>query len=327
MLKKILIMSVFLVLLSACYKMEVSDDQSVGIPDAKLKIATTFPPLYSFVTNITSDLAEVENLVPPGASVHTWEPQPSDLKILSDADLLVMSGLDLEPFIGDMVDSAQNKDLITVTTSEAIQDSLMEHEDDHDHEHEEEEHEEEHEGEHEEEGHHHHEGPDPHIWLDPILAMKQVELIRDKIIKLDPVHKAEYEANTEVYLGKLQKLDQEAETAFQEASPKGFITFHDAYGYFLHRYGIEEYHLASIEPYAGKEPTAAFFQELVNLIETESAKVVFTEPQFSPTTVQNLQEETGVKSFEIDPIGLELSTVAYENNMRSLTQTFIKAFK
>ena len=329
MLKKTLIITALSVLILSACTPGTPDELSVKEDThEKLKIVTTFAPLYSFATNITGDLAEVTNLVPPGSSPHTWEPRSSDLKALADADILVMVGLELEPFIEDMIDSSQNSDLVVVVTHEAVEDYLMEMAEMVEPEgHEEEGHE--HGGDYEEDEHHdhHHGGQDPHIWLDPTMAMKQVDSISDAIISLDPADSEAYQVNTASYLESLQRLDQEVKAALAAVTPKDFIVFHGAYGYFLEHYGIAEYQRASIEPFPGKEPTAAYFHGLVELIEHDGVEVIFTEPQFSATTVQNLQEETGVKSFEIDPIGLELSPVAYENNIRSLTQTFIEAFK
>ncbi len=311
-----------------------------------IKIVTTFPPLYSFATNIAGEQAEVTNLVEPGASVHIWEPTASDLRALSEADLLVMNGLELEPFIEDMMDAAQNPTLKVVTTADFVSSQIKDsespleldheeaheerHEDeDHEHDHEEDEHEhdeDEHE-DHDDEHGHSHGGQDPHIWLNPELAMIQVEAIRDALIEIDPNNASIYEENTTDYLATLTTLDQEIDALLADVEQKPFIVFHDAYLYYFDRYNLMESRKAAIEPFPGKEPTAAYFQELVALIEQESIEIVFTEPQFNPQTVQNLQEETGVKSFEINPIGLGLSEESYEENLRALTDAFVAAFE
>ena len=346
-----------------------------------LKIVTTFPPLYSFATNVAGDLAQVTNLVEPGASVHTWEPTASDLRALAQADLLIMNGLNLELFIEDMIDSAQNEDLKVLVISDFLEDQVIEvgemleldhneakqeghsdedhedhegeeehsheedhdHDDEHDHEHDEEDHDhdddhnDDHSHEHDEEDHDHgeehhdhaHEGPDPHLWLNPELAMIQVGAIREALVELDPENKETYQANTRAYLQKLNALDAEIFEQFTASSrsPENFIVFHNAYDYFFNRYStLSPYLKGAVEPFPGREPTAAYFQELIELIEQEKVKIIFTEPQFNPTVAQRIQEETGIQSFEVDPIGLELSPEAYENNMRALSDAFSEAF-
>jgi len=304
-----------------------------------LKIVTTFPPLYSFAANVAGEQAEVTNLVEPGASVHIWEPTASDLRALSEADLLVMNGLELEPFIEDMMDAAQNPTLKVVTTADFVSSQIkdsespleLDHEEAHEEGHEDEDHDheegEEHEEDHDDEHGHSHGGQDPHIWLNPKLAMIQVEAIRDALIEIDPGNTSAYEENTINYLSSLMTLDQDIEIALTSVEKKPFIVFHDAYLYYFDRYNLMESRKAAIEPFPGKEPTAAYFQELVELIEEEGIEIVFTEPQFNPQTVQNLQEEVGVKSFEIDPIGLNLSKTSYEENLRALTNALVTAFE
>lgn len=273
-----------------------------------LKIVTTFPPLYSFVSNLVNDdLAEITNLVPPGASVHTWEPSASALRALSDADLLVMNGLGIEPFIDDLIESVQNPNLTIVVTSDAISDEIIDLSPAIEH-------------------HHHHGDADPHTWLSPRLAVKQVEAISDTLIKIDPDNVEIYKANTATYVAKLQKLDQEIQNKLSAVDKKDFIVFHNAYNYYLTSYGLDTYKKSAIEPFPGKEPTAAYFQKLIELIEDQGVSIIFTEPQFNPRVVQNIQEETGVSSFEIDPIGLELSREGYENNLSTITDTFVQAF-
>ena len=304
------------VLLAGCTGNSVTQN-SDELKESGIKIVTTFPPLYSFVSNIADESAEITNLVPPGASIHTWEPSASALRELSDADILIMNGLGLEHFINDILESVQNPDLKIVVTSDAVQNELMkstpmlELEEDSD--------------EHEEEDHDH-EGTDPHTWLSPKIAIKQVEAIRDGLIEIDPGKVEIYKANSIAYTTKLQNLDQEIRGWFEDFNKKDFIVFHGAYGYFLKDFDLIQYQKAVIEPFPGKEPTAAYFSSLISLIENQGVKIIFTEPQFNPKVVQNIQEETGAKSFEIDPIGLELSREAYIKNIRSIADAFIKAF-
>ncbi len=322
------------VFLAACSQPVATntDEQTPQASKDKIHVVTTFPPLYSFVANIVGDNGLVTNLVEPGASVHIWEPKASSLKALSGADLLVMNGLELEPFIEDMIDAASNPGLETMVASESVKDAWLNTpevfepgEDSHGHEdeHEEGHHEDDHEDEHD----HDHGGTDPHIWLSPSLAIRQVEAIRDAVIQIDPDNAEIYQSNATAYIEELRSLDQETRSSLNGAANKSFIVFHDAYTYYMTDYGLMQYRKAAVEPFPGKEPTAAYFADLLHLIEEEGIDIIFTEPQFNPRVVQNLQQETGVKSFEIDPIGLELSAEGYENNLRKITQAFLNAFK
>lgn len=323
MLKRILLLLSLTVLLAGCDTAETPTSTTTQMDD-HLKIVTTFPPLYSFAANVTGETASITNLVPAGVSIHAWEPKPSSLKAVSEADVLIMNGLELEPFIEDMIESAQNTDLKVIVTSDALSNEVMEmgpivELEEHDEEHDE------HEDEDHEDGHHH-EGEDPHVWLSPMLTIKQVEWIRDELIKANPVNQADYEKNTAEYIAKLKEVDQNIRNKISSAN-KDFIVFHDAYGYFLNAYGLTNKRKASVEPFPGKEPSAKYFKELVELIENENIEVIFTEPQFSPKLVENLKSELSIQSYEIDPIGSEVSKEGYLNNINQLANTFVEALK
>ncbi|PIZ73666.1 hypothetical protein COY07_01665 [Candidatus Peregrinibacteria bacterium CG_4_10_14_0_2_um_filter_43_11] len=301
-------------ILSACSVQTPSQ-----VSDEQLQIVTTFPPLYSFVVNVVGDKAHVINLLPPGVSIHTWEPKPSDMRALSSADVLVMNGLELEHFAENMIDAVGNPNLEIIVTSDAVQEDLSEsgglieldpaaeeHDADNDHEH---------------------GGMDPHIWLDPLLAVKQVKWIRDRLSAVTPENAGIYNRNASDYVARLQTLDQNIKNQFAAVTFKPFIVFHDAYSYFLRRYGLMGYKKSAIEPFPGKEPSLVYFKGLVDLIRDYGVTLVFTEPQFSPKVVDSLQKEfNALRAYGLDPIGLEVSADAYEKALQKTADTFVRAF-
>ena len=323
--KKPLLLVFFSCLLTSCSPDSKTETVKVNESVDSIKVVTTFPPLYSFATNVLGDQADVYNLVEPGASIHLWEPSASDLRALAQADLLIMNGLGLERFMDDMIESAENPDLEILVMSESLGSEIKpsiemlelddSHGNDGSHDHEE-------DGEHS----HLHGGDDPHIWLNPLLVVKQIESLRDTLTELDPLNAELYVLSAEKYITDLINLDAEIASMFISSEKMPFIVFHDAYGYFTSHYDLSEYQIAAIEPFPGKEPTAVYFQELLELIDSNGIEIVFTEPQFNPRIVKNLVEETAISTFEIDPIGLELKPEAYENNLRALASTFLSAF-
>ncbi|QQR83255.1 zinc ABC transporter substrate-binding protein [Candidatus Peregrinibacteria bacterium] len=296
-------------LLTACSTASPSQQVSQDHP---YTIVTTFPPLYSLTKNIVQEEVEVINLVPAGVSIHTWEPKPADIKALSRADALMMVGLNLEPFIEDMIESAGNPKLQVIQVYQAVESELQSmeewvelpagaaaEEDGHEHEH---------------------EGLDPHIWLNPQLAVRQVEWISE--------HLPERVQNNQVdaYKARLIALDQEIQAQLQSANKQPFILFHDAYGYFLKRYQLDAYHVASIEPFPGKEPTLAYLNQLTKLIKEKGVNLVFTEPQFSPKVIEALKSNLDLNTYSIDPIGSELTAEGYEHNLKAIADTLSSAF-
>jgi ABC-type Zn uptake system ZnuABC Zn-binding protein ZnuA len=92
--KLILLLSLpWLCLSLSCQRKE----QSRNPVDAhRLKIVTTVAPITSIVENVVADNADVSGIIPEGVNSHTFEPAPSDSRLLSGAQLMILNGLDLE---------------------------------------------------------------------------------------------------------------------------------------------------------------------------------------------------------------------------------------
>lgn len=303
-------------------------DSDVSVDDSdRLQIVATFPPLTSMTKNLVGDRADVYNLVPAGTSVHAWEPKPSDVKRVAEADLVIANGLGLEEFLDDLLANTENPDVVVVDTSEGVEtlefgDVVEFHEEDGHDEHEGQEDEHGDDGHHEEEGHHHHDGEDPHVWLSPVNAQLQVSNIADALVSVDEVNAAYYQGMADTYLAELVALDESLQEKLVGKQLGNFIVFHDAYQYFLNEYDLLGSFIGAVEEFPGKEPSPAYLKELTELIEAENVAVVFTEPQFSPTLVNRLQEEYSLRAEEIDPIGSGTDAGSYIANIEQLLSAF-----
>jgi len=261
--------------------------------------------------NIVGQEANVTNLIPPGASIHTWEPRPSDAKTIATTDLIIKNGLQLEEFLTDLTNGANNPKLQIIDTSkgtnkyspEAVQGF----------------------GEMVEENNH--SGIDPHIWLSINNAKLQVQNIAAAVIAADPDHEAIYRQNTQDYLAKLDRTFQQIQTELSTVKPQPFIVFHDAYQYFLRDYQLSTYQVASIQPFPGKEPNPAYLQNLTELIKTHKIKVIFTEPQFTSQITELLKTEFSIMTLTIDPIGTQLTRNGFTDNLLNIKDQLITAFQ
>ena len=283
-----------------------------------LQIVTTFPPLYAHAANIIDENDTLTNLVPPGTSVHTRQPRPSDVIAMEQADAIIINGLWLEEFLGDYLDTLEEKWVRIIDTSTWIE--YIEYEEHHDKEHHDEEH---HDEEHHHEEHHHdHEWPDPHIWLDITNAQWQTRNIREALIELDSTQKEVYTSNADAYIAQLSDVDAELKATINPENTAPFIVFHDAYQYFLQSYSIADKQVGLVQDFHGDNPSQKQIAELIEQITEYTVSVIYTEPQFNPSIVQRLQEETGVQTKEIDPIGSDLSKDGYTSMMKNLWWAF-----
>jgi len=255
--------------------------------DNRVLLAASIAPLADFARQVGSDHVQIITLVPPGASPHTYELTPSQVKQVAKARLLVLNDVGLEYWADKLVQSAGNPDLIVMDTSQGIEilagatDEI---------------------------------GGNPHIWLDPENAIVQVGHIRDALIRADPAHADDYRVNAERYISELRALDQEIASEVATWSNQQFIAFHPAWVYFAQRYGLVQ--AAVIEESPGREPSPAGMAQIVETAKRIDAKAIFAEPQFSPKAARTIAEESGAQVLFLDPLGSSLDDPSYLNLMR-----------
>lgn len=223
-------------------------------PAEKLRVVTSFYPLYDFASHVAGDRAEVSSLVPPGIEPHDWEPTLGDVTRVREADLLVINGAGFESW-ADGIGAR-----VIVNTSEGLE--LERHE-------EEEEHEEEAEDE------HGHEGVDPHVWLDPVLAKHQVDVIRAALVRADPAGMSYYNDNAEQFSKELDGLDSFIKGELSSCDKSDFIAFHDAFSRFAERYGLTQHSVHGISPEGEVLPQK--IEETIVLANELGISVVYSE--------------------------------------------------
>lgn len=275
------------ILLTACGSQEKKEASSEG----KLQVMTTFYPMYEFTKQVVGNKGEVELLIPAGTEPHDFEPSAKDLAKISDSDVFVYNSPELEAWTKNLTDTVDTKKTEIIQASKDIK--LMEgtahdHEDTHDHD----------SDEHDEHGHSH--DLDPHVWLDPALAIKEVETIRDQLSKKYPEDKAAFEKNASKYIEELKALDADYQSAFKEAKNKTFVTQHAAFGYLANQYGLTQEAIAGISP--DQEPSPSRLSELKHYVEDHDVKVIYFEENASSKVAETLSKETGVKLEVLNPL-------------------------
>ncbi len=238
-----------------------------------IRVAVSIPPLADMARQIGGERVTVAQLVPPGASVHTYEPTPRQVEFVSTANLLILNGVNLEFWAPKVIEAANNPRLVVVDTAEGL--PLLQAA-----------------GE---------QGGNPHVWLSPGNAARQAERIRDALIRVDPDHEATYRGNAERYLAALRTLDQEILAETKEWRHRDFVAFHPAWAYFAERYGLRQ--VGVIEEFPGKEPSPEYLARLVETIKQSGVPVVFAEPQFPPRAAEAVAGEAKVKVIVLDPLG------------------------
>ena len=250
----------------------------------KLQVAASFYPMAEFARNVGGDKAEVFVLVPDGAEAHDWEPSPSDLSRLGKAQVFVYNGV-VEPWAKQALTALSERKILAVQTGLGLYERAGEA--------------------HEEEHHHHNHGcthgkQDPHVWISPKKAIKQVERITAVLCEADVKNAKYYQDNSAKYVEQLKALDIQLTNLAKNAPRKVFVTAHAAFGHLADDYGLRQMAVNGLSPHA--EPTPADLQRLIKVVKEENVRYVFFETLTDPKLAKLVADETGAEISVLDPL-------------------------
>jgi len=246
------------------------------LPSGKINVVTTIAPQRELIKSVGKDFVNITVLVPPGAEPHTFEPTPSQMRAVADADLYIMNGAGLEFWMDRLLQV--NKKMVVVDTSKGI-DLVWESG-----------------GE-----------ADPHIWLSLRNAVVQLDNIYQGLVQVDPANRDFYLKNKEEYVQKLQSLDAELNQSFSNAHRKIFVVHHPAWTYFARDYNLDQVPLMENE----KEPGPKYLGEVIDLARKNNITAIFVEPEFNPKAAEVIAKEMNASIIDLDPLAEN-----YLENMR-----------
>jgi ABC-type Zn uptake system ZnuABC Zn-binding protein ZnuA len=265
---------VFKILIPCLFIASVFSARSVTA-SPKLKVVTTVAPITNIVLNVGGDRIDLHGIVPEGSDSHTFEPAPSDITYLAEADLLIFNGLHLEVPTeklakANMKPGSRRLKLgdLTISKKEWRFDFSFP----------------------ESEG-----SPNPHLWLNVAHAMRYAELVRDALVTLDPENKTFYEKRTSTYLGRLRQLDKAAEKVLASIPPKNrkLVTYHDSWAYFCPRYGCTV--IGAIQPSSFSDPPPKEMARIIDQLKAEKVPAIFGSEVFPSKVLNQIGREAGVK--------------------------------
>lgn len=253
--------------------------------DGRLRVLTSFYPMYDFACKIGGDCIDVTNMVPSGTEPHDWEPSTNDLKNLEKADVFIYNGADMEPWADDLLVSRSDT-LRVVEASENVELRTTDGEHEHAHEH--------------EDADHHHGDFDPHVWLDPENAKIEMEAIRDALCAADPENSTVFQSNYEKYAAELDALDAEFREKLAPLPNRTIVVAHEAFGYLCDAYGLTQVGIEGLSP--DSEPDPGRMAEVIDFIREHSISTIFFEELVSPKVAEAIASETGAQAKMLSPL-------------------------
>lgn len=256
-------------LLSACGRTGPASD------DEKLNVVSTVSPITNIVYNIGGDRINLSGIVPEGTNSHTFEPAPSDAQKLALADLILINGLELEEPTLKLADAnlKDGAEIIqlgeqTISPEQYIYDFSFP----------------------KEAG-----SPNPHLWTNPMYALKYAEIVQEALVRRDPGNADYYRQNYMAFKTRIEALDktiQETINSIPEANRK-LLTYHDSFAYFAPRYGMTV--IGAIQPADFSEPSAKEVGSLIQQLKQEKIPAIFGSEVFASPVLGQIAKETGVQ--------------------------------
>ena len=243
--------------------------------DGRLNVVATVSPITNIIYNIGGEHINLSGIVPEGVNSHTFEPAPSDARKLAGADLIIANGLNLEDPTLDLANAnlKDGAEIITlgeqtITPDEYVYDFSFP----------------------KDAG-----SPNPHLWTNPIYALRYAEIVKDALSRRDPSNAQDYQANYETFKTHIEALD-EAITETLATIPEGdrkLLTYHDSFAYFAPRYGMTV--IGAIQPSDFAEPSARDIADLITQIKSEKVPAVFGSEVFPSPVLEQIAKESGAK--------------------------------
>ncbi len=237
-------------------------------------VTTSFYPLYYFTSQIGGDKILVKNITPPGVEPHDYDISTKDLVAIEQSKLLVLQAQDFEPW-GEKIKNTLGKSSVKVifASEGLVSDEIIRNDQ---------------------------KTIDPHIWLDPKLAKREVGNIEEALSSIYPEFAPFFKLNREKLEKKLDDLDGEFKSQLSQCKENTFVTSHEAFGYLAHAYGLQQVPIAGFSP--EEEPTAQNLVALTNFVRNHNIKYVFFENLVSPKLAETLAGELGIKTLALNPL-------------------------
>ena len=142
---------------------------------------------------------------------------------------------------------------------------------------------------------------DPQVWLNPSLAKKEVENIRDGWMTNDPNNRYRYFNNAKNLLNELDNLDKKIITYSESCKKRDFITFHNSFSYFAKQHGLN-HNISNAGPVA--EVTPRRLAEIINIAKSLDLKVIYSEDLMDSRYASVFAQEISDNKFLVlSPIG------------------------
>jgi zinc transport system substrate-binding protein len=272
--------------------------------DTRLQVVASFYPMAEFARAVGGKNANVVTLVKPGLEPHDYEPTPQDLAKVYGSDLFVYNGAGLETaWVNKIQPQLEQSNTFTVDASYKIKLLSRDPSDTENK-----------------------SATDPHVWMDPELAIKEVSAITLGYIAVDGKNANTYQRNADAYIKKLNELNTTFKSGLAHCQSHDIVTSHQAFSYLAKEYGLTATGIAGLSP--DNEPSPQKLAEIADFAKANNVKYIFFESLVSPKLSQTIASEVGAQTIEFNPLeGLTNAEVKAGKNYLSVQQDNLQALR
>lgn len=275
-------------LLGAITESGFSEAEAAG---RKYIVVASIAPLADFARAVGGAGVRVETMTRGAQDPHSQPLLPSQIILLERAQLLVLNGLGLEPYGGKLREIARGLGLPVIIAGEGLGSPVVDP------------------GAHGRSDGQSNTRDDsakstrrnPHVWLDPLLAVVQVTRIRDGLIRMNPQGQAGYRLRAQQYIDRVMELHRTIRETVALAKQRTFLVTHGAFSHFAKRYGLTQ--IAVMGTGEAMEPSPARIAFVISQARALGTDVIFTTPQLPPHAARVIAGEAGLRVMQLDPIG------------------------
>lgn len=249
-----------------------------------VKVVTTTMDMKSITEMIGGNKVSVQSIATGYQNPHFVDPKPSYIISLSNADLFVTVGLDLETGWSPQllsssrnskiqkgspgyVDASEGVGLLQVPTSVNRGEGDI------------------------------HIYGNPHYWLDPLNGKVIARNIATGLERVDPSNKEYYEINLHAFFSKIDVKVREWTAKMAPYKGSKIIAYHNEWVYFERRFGLQI--VDFMEPKPGIPPSPSQLVKVIREVQANKIRVIISSPYFTTSSSDVVAKQTGVKELTL----------------------------
>ena len=238
--------------------------------DGKVKIVTSFYPMYIIALNLTQGAENIELVNMADVNVgclHDYTLNTEDMKKVENADIFISNGLGMESFIDKIIES--NKEMKVIDSSKNITNLIKDGEE-----------------------------INPHIWTSIDNYILQVQNIAEGLKENNKENIDVYEKNSNEYIEKLNNLKSEYLDGLNNLKGKKAVILNEAFEYMADELGLDMITIKT--DHEESMLSAEVLKNTIDMVKNENIDMIIIDKNDNKANAETIANETGAKIYELN---------------------------